>query len=153
MCIKNSVLTCREYCKTEDADLILDYDVCLHQYFCDCYPCPKFQIDTCDMQCNDNGKIAHVNTDHMGCRICDCQCPIINCTDFCVGFSHEVVYNQNLCPECKCTCPVLDCDLDCEDERLGIIRPKDERGCPSTCPECKKQQGGSIISIMIMSLL
>ena len=25
---------------------------------------------------------------------------------------------------------------------LGIIRPKDERGCPSTCLECKKQQGG-----------
>ena len=82
--MKNSILTCREYCKTEDADLILDYDVCIHQYFCDCYPCPKFQIDTCEMQCNDNGKIAYVNTDHMGCRICDCQCPIINCTDFCV---------------------------------------------------------------------
>ena len=137
LCMMNDVFTCRKYCQTQDADLVINYSICIHQYFCDCNPCPEFYTENCEIKCNDTGRISYMTTDHMGCKICDCQCPFVNFTLLCAGFSHKVLYNQNGCPECTCTCPVIDCDLECEGERLGIIGPTDRGGgCSSTCLGC-----------------
>ena len=128
--------------------LSLSYEICAFRYFCDCFECPVFEQNVCEESCDKAEKVPVWGaTNKTGCKICDCQCPALNCTDMCSGNTHRLILNEHNCEECDCGCPKLNCDEPCGGFGLGVNGPKDEGGCYTTCDGCR-DDGGLCIEII-----
>ena len=125
-----------------DGRLIIDYEVCFLQHFCE--TCPQYDDTLCDTTCNKMGTVKRL-ADMNGCKTtisnCECKCIDPNCNNTCKGTYFRLKMNNNGCNECECLCPHLDCDASCGKTGLGIAGPKDQAGCSAICSGCRGRNG------------
>ena len=113
------------------------------------FPCPKVNHSACEINCKKPGRLALIENrfvnesefDESNCYYCDCQCGHLNCSKECVGHAFILKKMTNGCHKCECFCPRNDCDMFCEGEGFGILGPKDETGCSTTCAGCQNTTG------------